>query len=148
MIDITVAAAERLRELIEPHQLPTIGLVAEYAAAKNLALRLPAAYVLPIAERAVPSEVYGTSRQRHTCSFSVVLCTRYAGDAGGMRTVAALQELREAVQAALVNWTPASRLADQDCAAVAFSGGELLEFADGMTVWSDEFTFDRWVTRP
>lgn len=147
MIDIVIAAADRLRAQVPQPGLASVVLLADHAAARSVAVQLPAAYVLPVSEHAEPSGTYGLSTQRHACTLRVVLCIRHAGDASGAQAAAALQCLRESVQAALVNWTPDLPDADKACGALAFAAGELLSFDDSVTMWSDIFSFDRWVLR-
>ncbi len=141
MIDLSIAAADRLRAQIGS-QLTLVGTLADFAALADLPRSTPAAYVLPVGERAEASPTYGRHTQRHECTFDVLLIVRHAGDASGGKSAAALQTLRLAVQAALVNWTP-----DADCGAVRFVAGDIADYIDGTTIWRDGFSVERWVQR-
>lgn len=140
MIDLTIAAAARLQA--QASGFAVIGTAADFEAVANLPRSVPAAYVLPLAEQADPSELIGRSAQKHLCSLGVLLIVRHAGDASGGAAASRLQTLREAVQAALVGWQPAA-----DCGSIGFASGELVDFRDGATVWQDTFTTERWVQR-
>jgi glycerol kinase len=83
-------------------------------------------------------------RQLHRCRMGVILFAHHAGDASGSRSVTALHDLREAVQAALVAWMPSI---STQCTPAVFVGGELIDATAGTTVWRDEFEVDRYVSR-
>lgn len=141
MIDITLAACDRLKaDLADRFAL--IGNVADFEAVAGLPRVLPAAYVLPLSESAELSQTVGESCQVHDCTFGVTLIVRHARDAAGARATDALGPLREAVQACLVGWIP-----DGCMSMVAFGQGSLLDFADGATVWRDDFSVRRQVRR-
>lgn len=142
MIDVAFAVVERLARLAG-HQFAFVGSLADFAALADVPRSVPAAYVIPLEERAGDNEVVGASLQQHTAALGVLLIVRHAGDAGGGRATLALGPLREAVQAALVGWTPPG------ChAPLAFAGGQLDELMDGGAVaWRDNFTATRRVQR-
>lgn len=140
MIDIVFAAAERLRE--HATQLRSVDVLVDLDALDKVPRTSPAAYVVPQVERAQPSQTYGPSTQRHDAAFSVFLVLRHADDAGGIKTAAALQALRDQVQAVLVPWMPAP-----ECTALRFAVGELVGMSGGTAVWREEFAFERWVSR-
>jgi hypothetical protein len=139
MIDLSIAAADRLRTLAGA-QFALVGNVADFEALADMPRSVPAAYLLPLGERAEPSTTLTRNTQRHRCTIGVVLVVRHAGDASGSRSASALQALRLAVQSALLNWTPAT-----DCGALQFAEGQLVEFVDGTTIWRDDFEVERWV---
>lgn len=146
MIDITFAAALRLVEQTGD-AFRIIGTVADFERLEDLPRSVPAAYVLPLDERAERNEQLSPgSLQRHRCALGVVLFVRHAGDASGERSMSALHDLREAVHAALVGWVPTS--GSQSCTPAAFTGGELIEAPAGITVWRDDFEVERYVVRP
>lgn len=142
MIDITLAACDRLKSDLSD-RFAVIGNVADFEAIAGLPRALPAAYVLPLAEAAELSQAIGESVQVHDCTFGVTLIVRHAGDAAGARAIDALGPLRDAVQESLVGWIP-----DGCMSMVAFGQGSLLDFADGATVWRDDFSVRRQVRRP
>ena len=147
MIDVTFAACQRLIDEARA-SFKFIGNVADYEAVSGLPRSLPCAYVLPVSESAGQNAMLGSSLQQHSCTLAVIIIVRHSGDASGARAVGSLHELREAAQAALVNWTPQGLAGNVTCSPLAFAGGELLEFIDGTTLWRDEFTTDRFVARP
>lgn len=96
----------------------------------------PAAYVLPIAERAAPNEWEGTHRQRVEARFGVeIMVNHVAQAASGGPAQDGLEDVREAVLAALVGWSPGDAFEPID-----FAGGRLVAFQAGRAVWRDEFT--------
>lgn len=139
MIDACIAIADRLRSQVG-EQFATMGMAAEFAALESMPRTSPALYLLPVGETAQPSETLTRNTQRHECAFAVLLLLRHAGDASGMKSAQTLQALRASVQTAIVNWAPG-----EDCAGIQFVSGELGELMDSTTIWSDQFTFDRWI---
>ena len=142
MIDVSFAAADRPRAQLAS-QFAFIGSVADFAALGDVPRTVPAAYVIPLDERAVPNNTIGLNSQTHTATVGVVLIVRYAGDASGTKATLALGPLRQAVQNALVGWSPTA-LDD----AMQFSSGSLAEFMEGGAVaWRDDFTLRRRYVR-
>ena len=143
MIDVSLAVLQRLVAVCGP-QFAFVGGLADFAALADMPRSVPAAYVIPMDERAEPNEVYGASVQHHTLTMGVVLIVRYAGDASGMRATLALADLREAVHTALVGWAPPGC---NDY--LQYQGGTLVELMEGGAVaWRDDFTAQRRVQRP
>lgn len=140
MIDVSFEAADRLQAAVGD-SFAAIGSVADFAALADMPQRMPAAYVIPLDERAELSDLIGVNAQTHTATFGVVLVVRYAGNASGAKAAQALVGLRKSVHDTLVGWVPT------DCFdAVQFVSGSLAELADGGTVaWRDDFTVRRRV---
>lgn len=142
MIDVSFAAVDRLAACVG-EQFAFIGSVADFAALGDLPRSLPAAYVIPLDERAEPSDMIGVNAQTHTAMFCVVLIVRHAGDASGAKAALALDALRKAVHDALIGWAP------PECFdAVQFVFGSLAELIGGGTIaWRDDFSVRRRIIR-
>lgn len=96
----------------------------------------PAAYVLPIAERATPSEWEGRHRQRVEARFGVeIMVNHVAQAASGGPAQDGLEDARDAIRNALVGWSPAVGFEPID-----YAGGRLVAFQAGRAIWRDEFT--------
>lgn len=96
----------------------------------------PAAYVLPISERAMPSEWTGTHRQRVEARFGVEIMVRHVAQAvTGGPAQDELEDARASIIDALVGWAPGAEFEPID-----FAGGGLVAFEAGRAVWRDEFT--------
>lgn len=144
MIDIAIAAAARLQDSTGD-LFRIVGTVADYESLSGMPRSVPAAYVLPLAEQADRNQQLSPGTlQLHRCRMGVILFAHHAGDASGSRSVTALHDLREAVQAALVAWMPSI---STQCTPAVFVGGELIDATAGTTVWRDEFEVDRYVSR-
>lgn len=137
MIDVTTAVADRISAQAGT-LFAFIGLVATFAAMADLPRSSPAAYVIPLSEDVGENQALSGSVQMHSLTFGVLLIARHAGDASGARATLALQELRDAVHAAIVGWRP------DGCATyVAFAGGSLEDADAGVVTWLDSFTVSR-----
>jgi hypothetical protein len=95
---------------------------------------LPAAYVLPLAERADANGLANAVSQRVEVRFGVILAISNLRDALGKNAQGDLAGLRTSVFAALLGWQP-----DADHDPVTFGGGRLLQLQDGLLWWQDEF---------
>lgn len=91
-------------------------------------------YVVDFGERAQPNQRINAHRQKVDVTIGVVQWFNHAGDATGGKARMALQQRRETVIAALVNWAPTA----QDDP-FSFLGGELVSFAPPGILWSDRF---------
>lgn len=109
---------------------------AELDAAIDTTPAVPAAYVLPLAETAEPSDLASLHSQRIAQGFAVVICVANLRDARGAAAAGDLHTRRMAVRAALLGWAP--DLADGE--AVSFAAGRLLKFEQQRLWWTDEFT--------
>lgn len=95
----------------------------------------PSAYVIPLSESADANALFGVHEQRTRARFAVEIMLKHAGQAAtGGPAQEDLEDLRDAVYAALAGWTP------EGMGAIDFEGGKLLDFGTGMVVWRDEFT--------
>ncbi len=117
---------------------------AEFAAIKESPplAQLPQAYVIPLAERAQPSERVNAVRQRVDIEIGVVLAIggSRADERGGTQAVE-IKAVRDAVRMALLGWPPT---ADSD--PFEFAGGELLAFRDGVLWWQDAFSTSVYIS--
>lgn len=109
---------------------------ADFAAAgADLKNSLPAAYVLPLAEKADASPLADAVLQRVGSRFGVVVAVSNLRDPRGENAHGALEPLRQAVIAALLGWPPSDAHEP-----VEFAAGRILSFTDGVLWWQDEFT--------
>jgi hypothetical protein len=125
--------AARLRE--QCPSLRVVGDAAQFAAVIDQLPDTPAAYVIPLNERAGPNRfASGAVHQEVEAQFGVVFAVRNVTDGRGAAAAADLSGLRAEVSAALVGWMPAG------CSdLVIFAGGELVAFANGCLWWQDEY---------
>jgi hypothetical protein len=125
-------------EAIEPPPFRQVGLAADYASldAPPPVARLPAAYVIELADSADPNGLAtGGVRQRLTRTIGVVLIVSALRDAKGGAAVASLAPLRQALRLALVGIEP-----DEAHEPVTYARGRLLAAAGGFVAWQDEFS--------
>jgi len=95
----------------------------------------PAAFVLPIAERAEPNALAAMAvSQRNETRFAVVLAVQNLRDARGETAHTDLRTLRTAVLGALLGWQP-----DADFDPCEFAGGALRPFDDQVLWWQDDY---------
>ncbi len=115
--------------------LKKIAGAADFASAGlNLKGKLPAAYVIPLAERAGENSLVSAVSQRTEARFGVVLAISNLRDARGQNAQGDLAPLRAAVMAVLLGWQPGP-----DYDPVVFGSGRLLQLQDGVLWWQDEF---------
>lgn len=131
---------------LEAQLLPSLGWVAiggaaDLDAAIDNTAGTPAAYVLPLAERAGESYLAGMQAQPLLLTFAVCVCVQNVRDPRGAAAQSDLQLRRDQVKAALIGWT----LSD---AAVAYREGQLLRFDAGRLWWLDTYTTDAQVWAP
>ncbi|MXS82273.1 phage tail terminator protein [Nitrosomonas oligotropha] len=117
--------------------LKLVGGAADFDAAAESLKQKPAAFVLPNSERANQSTT-GTMAvsQENTVRFAVVLAVQNLRDARGENAQADLLSLRTDIMSALLGWEPDE---DADFKPIEFSGGRLLQLADRVLWWQDEF---------
>lgn len=140
MIDVSYAVVVRMNAQVGS-QFSFVGTAADFAALDAVPRSVPAAYVIPLAERAEPADVIGANAQTHTATFGVLFIVRHAGDGSGAKAMLSLHALRRATHDAIVGWVPA------DCFdVVQFVSGALAELIDGGVVaWRDDFSVRRRV---
>jgi hypothetical protein len=97
----------------------------------------PAAYVMPMAERAEPNIMLANAHyQQVSIRFGVEIMVKHAGQANsGGPAHSDLEDLRDAVIAALIGWVP-----EVGARAIEYSSGQLVQFEAGLAVWREEFT--------
>lgn len=141
MIDVALAARARIAERCAD-LFRHVGTVADLAVLTDSKVPsiAPAAYVIPIEERADDNQAMTDQVQRRVLALGVAFVVRHAGDAAGALALETLQTLRTAVADALGGWIPSG------CAgSVQSEGGGLAELmAGGVIVWQDIFTAGRW----
>lgn len=114
--------------------LKTVAGTAEFAVAETAAKQLPAAYVIPLADKASGNELETGVEQHVVARFGVALAIRNIKDARGQAGQAALKTLRDAVSVVLLGWEP---LAGYD--PVLYVGGQLIKIGNGVLWWQDEY---------
>ncbi|MBI2313582.1 MAG: hypothetical protein HYU77_13865 [Betaproteobacteria bacterium] len=108
----------------------------EEAVARLAKEKLPAGYVLPLADRAGPN-VTGTEvvEQMVETRFGVLLAVSNLRDPRGEQAQVDLRSVRQAVMDKLLGWPPA---ADYD--PCEYAQGRLLQFSDQVLWWQEEYT--------
>ena len=112
-----------------------IGGAADLEAVDGAAsVAVPAAFVLPLSERAGQVAHLSGAPQQIDVRFLVVLVISNRRDATGAAALNDLQARRDQVLAALRGWKPTGALA-----APMWQGGDVMRFADAQLWWGDEF---------
>lgn len=96
--------------------------------------KIPAAFVLPLAESAEANELSSGISQRVAQRFGVVLAVSNHRDAGGEAALGDLAPVRSAVMTALLGWA-----VDGNHDPVEFAGGRLVDLSQGVLWWQDDF---------
>lgn len=109
-----------------------VGGAADFSGVDGTPRATPAAFVVPLAERARPSEGFGEDFQIVDATFGILLAVTNVASRGGAEGVTDLEALRAEVRAALLGWIPAG-----GGAPLAFERGDLLEFRPGLLWWQD-----------
>lgn len=132
-MDIT-QVVQRLKERLTG--LKSIGASADLDAAIDGVVALPAAFVLPLAERASTTAVLGMTESRVAEAFGVVHVLSNRRDAQGAAALTDLFSLRVALRSALVGWVPETATGES----VHYTSGRLLQLdGSGRLWWMDEF---------
>ncbi|MFM2056043.1 MAG: hypothetical protein RLY71_428 [Pseudomonadota bacterium] len=113
----------------------SVGGAAELGAALDNTPAVPAVYVVPLAERALPPERLGPHQQQIDQTFGTLLVVANRRDATGAASLVDLKALRGQVRAALMGFVPVPA-EGEPC---AYVGGRLLKWDDGRLWWSDEW---------
>lgn len=121
--------------------LTQVGGAADLEAAKAvLKNKLPAAFVVPLAEQASPnSSATLVVSQKITQQFGVVLAVSNLRDATGATAINDLFAVRQQLLQALIGWFPSGAL---NC--MEFGGGQLLDMSDSVVWWQDIFNIDTY----
>jgi len=116
-----------------------IGGSADFITAmKGGVVQPPAAFVVPLSERALPNELATEAvSQRDNATFGVIFAVQNIRDSRGREAHVQLRALRIAVMNALLGWTPDGAV--YDVFTFAPSGGRLLAFEDQVLWWQDDF---------
>ncbi|MBL8500041.1 MAG: hypothetical protein JNL77_05545 [Nitrosomonas sp.] len=124
---------DRLKDQVT--SLKLVGGAADLDAAAESLKQKPAAFVLPNAEHASVSKT-GTMvvNQKNTVRFAIVLAVQNLRDARGENAQADLLSLRADIMTALLGREP-----DEDFMPIEYAGGRLLQLADRVLWWQDEF---------
>lgn len=121
-----------------------IGGAVDLDAAIGGAVAVPAAFVIPLADSARPSQALGYHEQLIEQAFGVVLVAANRRDATGAAALAELAPLRAQVRDALAGWAPTA-----EGLPVQIAGGRLLRLdGDGRLWWSDEFSLQTYYRSP
>lgn len=108
---------------------------ANFAAVKEDLINPPAAYVIPLADVAKPSDLYGIAiEQKVVERFAVILAVSNARDVRGDAVNAPLETFRRATIDALLGYQPT---ADYD--PVQYGGGKVLAMDVTTLFWQLEF---------
>lgn len=109
---------------------------ADFASGKEGVKSVPASFVIPLMDRAVPAQTqdFGSVLQHVSERFGVVLVVSNMRDATGGNAHGDLQPLRDAVIAALLGWQPA---AEYD--PIEYGGGRMLALSGSDLWWQLEF---------
>lgn len=115
--------------------LRQVGGAAEFSALPEAGPQaVPAAFVVPLEERAGSNQLDTGISQRVDVRFGVILAVRNLRDGVGAAANDDLETLRRAVKAALLGWQPTG--ADDVC---TFGGGRVLQLNNQVLWWQDDF---------
>lgn len=140
MIDPDVIA--RLEATCMPPLLTVEGALDLAALINAGQVKAPAAFVLPIAERADPAALANQHRQRVFGQVGVALALKAPNNATGRDAAAAVRTLRTTVMTALLGWPPATGFLG-----LAFAKGTLAALKNGTVWWLDVYQSE-WHLRP
>lgn len=119
----------RLKDQVAALNRNVAGAV-DFAAAEGNLKSVPAAFVLPLIDKAGPNNLAcGGIEQRVVERFGVALVVNNASDARGAAAHTALEPLRRAVIDALLGWPPGAEY--DPC---EYGGGRILKL-NGMDLW-------------
>lgn len=107
------------------------------------AVVFPAAFVIPLAETAEPSELIGRHSQTFTQSWGVVICLKAIRTSAKDQTPE-LEPLRTSVRDALTGWTPSP----DTQAPFDFASGQLIDAQGGSLLWQDDYIRNTYYTNP
>ena len=121
--------------------LKAIGTSADLDSAIDGVVAMPAAFVLPLAEKGADMGLLGSTGQAIEQSFSVIHVLNNRRDATGKAALGDLATLRLNLRAALVGWVPDASNGEN----VIFTSGRLLRMdGDGRLWWADEFSVNTY----
>jgi hypothetical protein len=116
--------------------LKEVGGAVDFAAAIESGVKqTPAAFVVELADRPARNSLATSAMsQSNESRFGVIFAVQNLRDARGEQARADLRTLRLAVLTALLNWQP-----DPDFDPCEYGGGRLLQFANLVLWWQDDF---------
>lgn len=119
--------------------LKDVGGAADFAAAQEgLRNKVPAAFVVPLAEMATRnSAATMVVRQQVTQQVAVILAVSNLKDARGENALNDLHQVREQVFEKILGWAPPGT-----DSVMEFSGGRLLEMDNHVVWWQDDYVID------
>jgi len=119
--------------------LKMVGGSADFGVAETaLRNKLPAAFVIPLAEQASPNTSATTVvSQRVTQQFGVILAASNLRDATGAKALEDIYAVRQQVMTALLGWIP-----EGERSSMEFSGGHLQDMSDQVLWWQDDFNLE------
>jgi hypothetical protein len=119
-------------------EVPALARVAGIAALESLpnaVTALPAAYLMPGAERPDGAEEPNVARQVIRERLTVVLAVRNVADARGEAAADDLRSLSNDIRLALVGWRP-----DTGKTPLVFEGADPLGYDDQLLLWAEHFS--------
>ncbi len=119
----------------EVSKLKSVAGTAGLAAAAESLKKAPAAFVLPVSDRASANSI-GTmvTRQNNTTRFGVIVAVQNLRDPRGEKAQADLLVLRQEILTTLHGWQPAAEFGP-----IEYGGGRVLQLTDQVLWWQDEF---------
>lgn len=129
--DLPSVVTARLRA--ECAVLRDVGSAAGLDAVEDHLAAVPAAYVIPLAERPTDPPTAAQFSQLVDVAVGVVYVVSNAS-AYGERDISELVAVRRAVFAALLSWVPEGCLQG-----FAFGGGRLIKLSNNLLWWQDDF---------
>lgn len=124
--------AERIRA--QAPLFKKVGIAADLAAARRELKLEPAAFLIPVLERASANSLENGVSQFVLQRFGVVLAVRNLRDAAAEHAQEELAPVRDALFAALIGWAP-----DAERDPVTYAGGRLIGLTDRVLWWQDSF---------
>lgn len=134
------ALAERLRAAMP--ELRQVGVLADLEAALGGTFTPPAAFVMPVSERAEAPVRTSVLRQRVALRTGVLLSVQNLRDIKGAAALDTLRPLRAALRTALVGWVPDADTGEP----LVHATGRLWRMDGGRIWWLDEFDYVLWRT--
>lgn len=111
------------------------GAVGYAKAIRGAVVTVPAAWVIPVGVRPQENPFASQVVQHELVTrVGLVLAVQNVRDPVGGHANEALQDLRDAVFAKLLNWSPGTGLGGFE-----YAGGALLDFDDQVLFWQDDF---------
>ena len=130
--DFVGQAVERLAQIAT--MLRQVGAAADLAAAEQGVRTTPAAFVLPLAERAGAAPHTAEFRQRVLLSARVVFAVSNKADARGDAARESLITARQNARHVIAGWVPEGCIEPAE-----FTAGQLLRLDRGLLWWHDDF---------